>query len=110
MMKKVYAGIVEAGEEGNDRFMDLMVTGIFGELWDEEYLSIPKRRLFTMGIAAAMGEAGVFQIQCMAALKKGELTETELRELVNHSAPYAGYPRVGALRGAVEEAIKSQNK
>ena len=110
VMEKVYAGLVPAGEQGNDRLMDLMVPSIFGELWNEDILSIPNRRLFTMGIIAAQGESSVFQIQCMAALKNGEFTEAELRELVVHAAPYAGYPRVGGLRVAVETAIADFNK
>lgn len=105
-MRKIYAGMVDPGEHGEDRFMDLMVPSLFGELWDESILSIERRRLFVMGIIAGMGEAGVFQIQCLAALKNGEMSPTELRELVNHAAPYAGYPRSGGLRGAVEAAIQ----
>lgn len=109
-MEKIYAGIVDAGEQGNDRFMDLMVPHIFGEVWNEDILSIEQRRLFTMGIIAAMGEMGVFEIQCMAAYKNGELNTEELRELAIHAAPYAGYPRVGGLRGAVENAIRNIDK
>ena len=108
-MTEIYAGIIGAGEQGNDRFMDLMVSHVFGEVWDESKLSIEQRRLFTMGIIAAMGEHGVFEIQCMAALKNGELSEDELRELAIHAAPYAGYPRVGGLRNAVENAIRNTN-
>lgn len=104
-MKKVYAEILDAGAQGNDRFMDLMVSHLFGEVWDESILSIKERRLFTMGIIAAMGEHGVFEIQCMSALKNGELTEEQLRELAIHAAPYAGYPRAGGLRSAIERAI-----
>jgi 4-carboxymuconolactone decarboxylase len=104
-MKKVYAGMVQSGEHGTDRFMDLMVPSIFGELWNEGLLSIPQRRLFVMGIIAAQGEYDTLEIQCMAALLNGELSEDELREIASQGAPYAGYPRAGGMRGAVERAI-----
>ena len=104
-MKKVYAGMVNAGEHGADRFMDLMVPSVFGDLWDEDILSIPQRRLFVMGIIAAMGEYDTLEIQCMAALMNGEMDEDQLRELANQGAPYAGYPRSGGMRSAVERAI-----
>ena len=110
MMDKVYAGMIPAGEEHNDRFMDLMVGHIFGELWDESKLSIPKRRLLTMGIVAAMGETGTMEIQCLAALKNKELSEEELREIANHAAPYAGYPRASGIKIAVEAAIAKHKK
>lgn len=104
-LKKVYDGMVRPGEHGTDRFMDLMVPSIFGELWDENILSIPQRRLFVMGIIAAMGEYGTLKVQCMAALRNGEMDEDQLRELANQGAPYAGYPRSGGIRTAVEDAI-----
>jgi 4-carboxymuconolactone decarboxylase len=108
-MNKVYDGMVNPGEHGADRFMDLMVPGIFGELWDEDILPIPQRRLFVMGIIAAMGEYDTLQVQCMAALRNGEMDEEQLRELANQGAPYAGYPRSGGMRRAVEEAIATVN-
>lgn len=107
VMDKVYAGIVPAGDAGNDRFMDLMVPHLFGQVWDEDKLSIPQRRLFTMGIIAALGEPVVFEIQCMAALKNKEMSADELREIAIHAAPYCGYPRVSGLRGAVENAVRN---
>ena len=106
-LREVYAGRVPAPEEGSDRFMDLMLCGLFADLWDETILDIPTRRLFTMGIIAGMGEADVFGIQCRVALEKKELTPTQLRELACHAAPYAGFPRSGGLRRAVEEAIRA---
>lgn len=104
-MDEVYSGMVPAGEEGDDRFMDLMVPHIFGRLWDDSKLGISERRLFTMGIIAAMGEYGVFQIQATAALKRGELNAQQLEELCCHAAYYAGLPRAGGLRAAVAAAI-----
>lgn len=106
-IEKVYAGKVPAPEPGSDRFMDLMLCGIFADLWDETIVDIPSRRLFTMGIIAGMGEAEVFGLQCRVALEKEELTAEQIRELVCHAAPYAGFPRSGGLRAAAEEAIRA---
>lgn len=108
-MANIYQDIVTAAKPGSSRFMDLMVPYLFGSLWDEEHLSIRDRRLFTMGIIAAMGEHDVFQIQAMAALKRAELTPDQLRELCCQAAPYAGYPRSGGLLNAVEKAITACN-
>lgn len=44
-------------------------------------------------------------IQAKAALKRGELTPAELRELLLMIAQYAGYPRAAALVGIVEQKI-----
>ena len=108
-MNDIYCGIVPPGPKGAGRFTDLMIPYLFGELWNEEILSIRDRRLFTMGIIAAMGEYDVFTIQAMAALKREELTAEQLSELATHAAPYAGYPRSGGLLNAVSNAINAIN-
>jgi 4-carboxymuconolactone decarboxylase len=105
MMSDVYCDIVAVAEQGDSRFGDLMIPNIFGQLWDESKLPIKERRLFTMGIIAAMGEYGVFEIQAAAALKRKELTVEQLHELCCQAAPYAGYPRSGGLLAAVRRAI-----
>ncbi len=109
-MNDIYCGIVPAPPEGAGRFTDLMVPHLFGKVWDEDILSIRDRRLFTMGIIAAMGEYDVFTIQAMAALKREELTAEQLNELCAHSAYYAGFPRSGGLLGAVGKAINAINE
>lgn len=108
-MSDIYCGIVPPAPEGSGRFTDLMIPHLFGKVWDEDILSIRDRRLFTMGIIAAMGEYDVFTIQAMAALKREELTTDQLHELCCHAAPYAGYPRSGGLIGAVGKAINAVN-
>ncbi len=106
-MNDIYCGIVPPPPQGSGRFTDLMIPHLFGEVWDEDILSIRDRRLFTMGIIAAMGEYDVFTIQAMAALKRDELSADQLNELCTHAAPYAGYPRSGGLIGAVGKAINA---
>ena len=111
MFGKCYGGAITAPEPGQDPFFDIMLEGLFGNVWArEEILSIRERRLFTMGIIAALGEYDVFGIQVSSALKTGELSPEQARELVIHAASYAGYPRSGGLRGAVEKAIAEWKK
>jgi 4-carboxymuconolactone decarboxylase len=112
MFKKSYGdALMEPPPEGQDPFFDIMLETLFGTVWArEEHLAMRDRRLFTMGIIAAMGQADVFEIQVGCALKNQELTEEQIRELIIHLAPYAGYPRVGSLRGAAEKAIQQYNK
>ena len=107
MMKKVYAGDVAVPPEGASAFADLMLEQLFAEQWTREALSIRDRRLVTMGVIAALGEAGTWKIQVRAALKNGELSEEQVRELLIHLAQYAGYPRAAGLLGPTEEAIQS---
>ncbi len=58
-----------------------------------------------LGSIMAMGEHMTFVIQLKAALKNGELTAEQAREILIHMAQYTGYPRAAALVGPVEEVI-----
>jgi 4-carboxymuconolactone decarboxylase len=105
VMAEVYGSEVMVPPAGNLDFADLMVKHLFGEVWAREELSIRDRRLLTMGVIAAVGGADTFVIQVRAALTNGELTAAQVRELLIHLAPYAGYPRVASLIGPVEQAL-----
>lgn len=107
MIRKVYAGDVAVPPEGASDFADLMLEQLFAEVWTREALSIRDRRLLIMGVIGALGERDTWKIQVRAALKNGELTEAQVRELVITLAQYAGYPRAAGLIGATEEAIAS---
>lgn len=102
---EVYAGDLPTLPEGTMPFMDVMLKQLFGEVWTRPALSTVERRLLTIGVIAALGEREAFAIQIRSALKNGELTEEQCREIVIHLAQYAGYPRVAMLVREVEHVI-----
>ncbi len=105
MIKKVYAGDVIVPPKGAMAFSDLMIESLFAEVWTREELSIRDRRLILLGVIGALGERDTFAIQTRAALKNGELTPEQLREVVIMLANYAGYPRAAGMIGVVEQQI-----
>ncbi len=105
---EVYCGDLPAPPEGAMAFFDVMLEQLFGEVWTRPALSLRDRRLITMGVIAALGERDTFAIQVRSALKNGELTPDQLREMLIHLAPYAGYPRTAGLVGEVEKVIAEQ--
>ena len=105
---EVYCGDLPAPPAGAMAFFDLMLEQLFGEVWTRPSLSLRDRRLLTMGVIAALGEREPFAIQVRSALKNGELSPEQLREIVIHLAPYAGYPRAAGLVGEVEKVIAEQ--
>jgi 4-carboxymuconolactone decarboxylase len=110
MLKKVYAGDVAPPPAGSLAFADLMLEQLFAEVWTREALSIRDRRLVLLGIIGALGERDTFQIQVKSALKNGELTASQVREVVITLAHYAGYPRAAAQLGATEQTIAAVAK
>jgi 4-carboxymuconolactone decarboxylase len=111
MIKKVYAGDVVTPPPGAMPFADLMLEQLFAEVWTrEDVLPVRDRRLVLLGVIGALGERDTFQIQVKAALKNGELTPAQVREVVITLASYAGYPRAAAVLGAAEQTIAAVEK
>jgi 4-carboxymuconolactone decarboxylase len=109
MLNKVYAGDVAPPPEGNV-FTDIMLEQLFAETWSREVLSIRDRRILLMGIIAEKGEPMTFGIQVKAALKNGELSPDEVRELMLMIAQYSGYPSAAGLVGVIETQIAAFEK
>ena len=109
MINQVYAGDVVTPPQGHT-FSDVMLEQLFAEVWGRDVLSIRDRRLLLMGIIAEKGEHETFGIQAKAAMKNGELSAEEVRELLLMIAQYAGYPRAAGLIGVVEQKIAELSK
>ena len=109
MLSEVYAGDVVTPPAGH-AFTDTMLEQLFAEVWSRDVLSIRDRRILLMGIIAEKGESMTFGIQAKAALKRGELSPDELRELLLMIAQYSGYPRAAGLVGVIEQKIAEFEK
>jgi 4-carboxymuconolactone decarboxylase len=107
MMKQVYGWDVG---DPHDRFVELTVDHLFGEIWAEGTMSVREKRLVLLGLLIGSGQDPVVGLQLEAALRLGELSPTELRELVVFVAHYAGWPRAATLNTTVEELIAKAGK
>jgi len=106
VIQEVYAGDVVVPPAGANDFADNMLAQLFAEVWSRDVLSMRDRRLLLLGAIAALGEGMTFGIQAKAALKKGELTPEQLREVLVFIVHYVGYPRAAGLIGVLEKAIQ----
>jgi 4-carboxymuconolactone decarboxylase len=104
MIKQVYAGDVVTPPRGNP-FTDIMLESLFSEVWTRDVLSMRERRLMLLATILTQGEATTFAIQAKAALKNGELTAEQLREVLVFLVHYVGYPRASGMLGVVEQVI-----
>ena len=103
--ERVYGGVLPAVPAGAMAFTDVMYAQLFAEQWTRPGLGFRERRLLTLAVIAAIGDADTWAIHLEAALRNGELTEAEAREVVLHLAPYVGYPRVSPMAGRTEAVI-----
>lgn len=98
MFDEVYGGIVPVPPpERQTGFFNQTIDQLFSEIWSRPDLPIRDRRLITLGAVAALGEVEMFEIQMRAALKKGELTRTQVEEIVLFLPAYVGYPRTSKI-------------
>ena len=104
-LEEVYQGAVPPIPRGLMDFADIMTADLFGGIWTRDHLDIGQRRLIVMGVIAAIGGPDTWSIQVKASLKRGELTEDQVREVLIQVTPYVGYPRAAGFVGATEQAI-----
>ena len=108
-IKRVYAGDVVVPSEGY-LFTDVMLNQLFADQWNRDATSMRDKRILLLGMIAALGETMTFKIQAKAAIKNGEISGDELRELHLFIAQYCGYPRAASMLAPMEEAIAEAAK
>ena len=91
-------------------YVDVTVDHLFGAVWTREALDTRDRRMLTIGVLAALGQANLLEIQFRSALQREELTEEQVRETVLHLTHYIGWPLSTGLSGAAEKVIARRRK
>ena len=108
-IKRVYAGDVIVPPEGY-LFTDVMLNQLFADQWNRDATSMRDKRILLLGMIAALGETMTFNIQAKAAIKNGEISGDELRELHLFIALYCGFPRAASMLAPMEEAFAEAAK
>jgi 4-carboxymuconolactone decarboxylase len=91
-------------------YVDVTVDHLFGAIWTREALDTRDRRMLTIGVLAALGQANLLEIQFRSALEREELTEEQVREIVLHLAHYIGWPLSTGVNAAAEKIIAARAK
>jgi len=86
------------------------VDHLFGEIWTRPALDIRDRRLMTIGVLAALGQAQLLEIQFRSALDRDELTEEQVRETVLHLTHYIGWPLSTEVNAVAEKVIARRHR
>jgi 4-carboxymuconolactone decarboxylase len=91
--------------DGAGDFFRYTADHLFADIWNRPGLSDRDRRLLLIGMLVGTGAHDVLTIQVPAALSRGELDATALREIVIFLCHYAGWPNGARLNSLVEETI-----
>ena len=108
-MEEVYGFSVDP-ESIAGPYVDVTVDHLFGAVWTREALDTRDRRMLTIGVLAALGQANLLEIQFRSALQRGEVTEEQVREIVLHLAHYIGWPLSTGVNAAAEKIIAERAK
>lgn len=101
-MSEVYGWDVQ---DGPGDFFGITVDHLFAEIWSRPGLSMRDRRLLLLGLLTGQGLQDVADIQIGAALRTGELSPDELREIAIFLTHYAGWPAGARLSMQVEKLV-----
>ena len=103
----------EPPEMAPDPFLDTTVDYLFADLWSRPGLGVRERRISTLTTLICLGNELALKLHFGAAMKSGDLSDTEIDELVLHVAHYGGWPGaavasqvVRQLRGERDRAAK----
>jgi len=108
-MQEVYNFSVDPEALEGD-FVAYTVDHLFGDVWCRPDLDVLQRRLVTIGVLAALGKNDLLDVQFQSTLDNGELTESQVRELVIHLTHYIGWPLATGVNEAAERVIARRNK
>ena len=77
---------------------------VFGEVWQRPGLSVRDRRIMTVAAVGLDDTIIPIRSHVYAALKSGDVTLEEMRELVLHFAVYSGWPKASFLNQVTTES------
>jgi 4-carboxymuconolactone decarboxylase len=87
----------------NGPFFDYVTGAVWSDVWARDGLDRRTRSCITLAILTALGREDEIALHIEVALRNG-LTTDDIREVLLHTAPYAGVP---LARGAVLVAEKT---
>lgn len=104
--EEVFAGYtpIPPDDQWND-YTRLSLDQLLLQIWQRPTLSFRDKRLLVLGAIAAVGAPHKYAIHIGAALKKGELTPEEAREIPIIMMHYVGQPKASDLLAPTEAAI-----
>jgi alkylhydroperoxidase/carboxymuconolactone decarboxylase family protein YurZ len=93
-------------------FQEFVTDYCWGDVWTDERLSRRERSLLVLGMTAALGRLGEFEIHTRGALNNGVTTD-ELAAVLRQIAVYCGVPAgvgaAAAMRNVLADGAAESN-
>jgi 4-carboxymuconolactone decarboxylase len=85
-------------------FQEWITEHAWGGVWTRDGLARRERSIATLSVLTALGREGELAIHVRGALNNG-LTAEEIREILLHTAVYAGVPAANAAMGVAQRVL-----
>jgi len=85
----------------NEEFQELITRYAWDEVWNRKGLDHRTRRMLVISTMVALGRWEEYQLHVRAALRSGDLTQDDIKEVLLQAAIYCGIP---AANTAFKEA------
>jgi 4-carboxymuconolactone decarboxylase len=79
----------------------------YGDVYSREELNLRDRQMITVAILTVLGREPQLKVHLAAAIRAGISVE-ELREIIIHTVPYAGFPTAMDAMAVLNEVIGNQ--
>ena len=95
------------GDDFDAAFRALITEGAWGTVWASDAITRRERSMLTLALLAGLGNLEEFALHLRATVRTGA-TKSDVAEVLQHVAIYAGVPRANAAirvaKGVYEEA------
>jgi 4-carboxymuconolactone decarboxylase len=102
---------VERSQAGRSEFtapfQDFITRYAWGEVWARDGLDRRTRSAITLAVLTALGRENEIGLHVRGARRNG-LTETEIAEVLLHTAVYAGVPAANAAFAIAERVLADE--
>ena len=88
-------------------FQDFITRYAWGDVWNRPGLDRRQRSMITLAALTAVRAEGELELHVRAALRNG-LTPEEIREVLLHTAVYAGVPASNAAFAVAQRVLEEE--
>ena len=92
----------------NADFQEMITRFAWNEIWNRPGMSHRERRLIVIAQTVAMGRWDEFKLHAGAALRSGDLSADDLKELLLQTAVYCGVPTANHAFKEAREIVAAQ--
>jgi len=92
-------------DDFNRDFQRLVTEYCWGEVWTRSVLTNKQRSLNNLCMIAALNRSAEFELHVRGALRNG-LTPEEIREVLLHTAVYAGVPAANSAFAIAQRVLE----